>query len=150
MDDAIVVIVTPPSVRTGTAGGFRLLGGGAGADLLCRGVGELGSDDADTGELGLISSVLGPVGEHGELATTRISGGSCVKGASSRMLGRRSNSGDDEGSSTVMDPARPRRRGALGTAASAAATRGRLVELSLLPSRIVSTPRFSRFKFSAL
>ena len=158
------MIVTPPFTAaavvflTGTAGGFRLLGGGAGAVLLCLGTGELGredADDADPDDPGRVWSIPGPVGENGELATTRISGGSCVNGASSSILGRRSDGSemDDEGSSTSIEPARSRLRLPplpLGKPADAAATRGRLVELSLLPIRIASTPRLSFLKFSAL
>jgi hypothetical protein len=95
---AIVWIVAPPFVvRAGGAGGFRLLGGGAGAARRVRGAGELGSDDAlatdedaDRGEsarrcCGSSSSGTGSVGENGDAMI--ISGGSCDSGEMGSMMG---------------------------------------------------------------
>lgn len=124
-EDAIVVIVAPLFVRVGIAGGLRLRGGGgAGAVRRARGTGEDGSEDAATGESGPSSSCApASVGENGELASTRISGGSAVSAASARTCA---------GGAPSNEPARSRRR-ALGAAVDAAATRGREMELSLLP-----------------
>lgn len=97
------------------------------------------------------SCALESVGENGELATTRMSGGSDVSSASSNIVeGRRSGGWDEvEATSRETDPARSRLRD--GAVASAAATRGRLIELSLLPNRIASTPLDSEPRmFSAL
>lgn len=168
MDDAIVRIVTPTLVlgfEVGTAGGFRRLGGGAGAALRCDGTGELGIEDINGAEWG-----TGGEGESGERGIscaagengdwTTIVGGSCVRTrVSSKIVGRLSCC-DVLGVSTSMDPALSRRR-TDAVLAIAAATFGRLIELMLLPDRNASPKArslcsalpcidFTDFKCSAL
>lgn len=144
------MIVVPSFVRVGIAGGFLRRGGGAGAGLRDREPGELGrdaalcsedslsADDTDMGESGRFwSAAGGPVGENGD-ETTTISGGSCVRGDVGSIMAI-----EFEGSPASSDPARSfsRLRDRLAGTEVAAATLGRLIELSLLPIRTASRSR---------
>lgn len=134
----------PPAVRTGTAGGFRRFGGGAGAilrwvvvDLVCNADDEE-EDSPETGESGRSP---GDVGETMQICgVVPESTGSCVSATvSGRTWCRRSCVDNDAKvdvvASTSTEPVRSRRLPPEDVLAVAAATRGRLVALSLLDCR---------------